>query len=339
MSMIEDFITRYRKEYDFFDQSARLVAQTLEANLLAAGIRSRVTSRARSVGRLEAKVRQRAPMKQYTSINGIYDDIVDLAGARVELYFPAERLQVEGIIKGLFHVVGNIKEFPRDSSEASEAYNRRFSGYWATHYRVHLRETALSDVQKRYAEARIEIQVASVLMHAWSEVDHDLAYKPLQGELSTEEYSILDELNGLVMAGEIALERLQRAGEARVAAGERVFTSHFDLAAHLLNAAGAALRAPAAITAIGRVDLLFELLVDIGLATPNQLKPYLDALHHDTERRPFAEQIIDQLIAENEERYRLYEEIRAKHSKIGIDDRGTLEPALQDAMGFFLARW
>jgi ppGpp synthetase/RelA/SpoT-type nucleotidyltranferase len=337
--LIEDFTTRYRKEYDFYDQAARLVAQTLEANLLAAGIRSRVTSRAKSVARLDAKVRQRALTKQYTSINGIYDDIADLAGVRIELYFPGERLQVDSTIRSLFRVIGEPKDFPRDSSEPKEAYKRRFSGYWATHYRVHLRETSLSDVQKRYAEARVEIQVASVLMHAWSEVNHDLAYKPLQGELSTEEYSILDELNGLVMAGEIALERLQRAGEARVAAGERVFSSHYDLAAHLLNAADATLRGPEASTAIGRVDLLFELLVQIALATPNKLKPYLDALHHDTERRPFAEQIIDQLIAENEERYKLYEQIRAKQSEVGIDDRRTLEPDLQDAMGFFLARW
>jgi hypothetical protein len=144
----------------------------------------------------------------------------------------------------------------------------------------------LSDAQKRYAEARVEIQVASVLMHAWSEVNHDLAYKPLQGELSEDEYSILDELNGLVMAGEIALERLQRAGEARVTAGGRNFGTHYDLAAHLLNASGATLRGPEANTAIGRVDLLFELLSRLGLATPNQLKPYLEALHSDTERRP-----------------------------------------------------
>lgn len=64
----------------------------------------------------------------------------------------------------------------------------------------------LSEAEKRYAVARVEVQVASVLMHAWSEVEHDLVYKPLQGGLSTEEYAILDELNGLVMAGEIALE-------------------------------------------------------------------------------------------------------------------------------------
>ncbi len=41
-------------------------------------------------------------------------------------------------------------------------------------------------------------------MHAWSEVEHDLTYKPMQGTLSEEELSILDELNGLVLAGEIA---------------------------------------------------------------------------------------------------------------------------------------
>src|SRR5450755_3760331 len=40
---------------------------------------------------------------------------------------------------------------------------------------------------------------------------HFQAYKPARGKLSEDEYAILDEINGLVLAGEIALERLQRA--------------------------------------------------------------------------------------------------------------------------------
>jgi hypothetical protein len=48
-------------------------------------------------------------------------------------------------------------------------------------------------------------------MHACSEVEHDLVYKPLSGELSEDELAILNEINGLVIAGEIALERLQKA--------------------------------------------------------------------------------------------------------------------------------
>jgi ppGpp synthetase/RelA/SpoT-type nucleotidyltranferase len=35
--------------------------------------------------------------------------------------------------------------------------------------------------EERYSKACIEIQVASVLMHAWAEVEHDLLYKPLIG--------------------------------------------------------------------------------------------------------------------------------------------------------------
>lgn len=60
-------------------------------------------------------------------------------------------------------------------------------------------------------------------MHAWSEVEHDLIYKPLQGTLSKEELAILDELNGLVLAGEIALERLQAAGNERIQAAKMLF--------------------------------------------------------------------------------------------------------------------
>ena len=45
MVVIEDFLARYRKEFDFYDQAARLVAQALGASLHAAGIRSIVTSR------------------------------------------------------------------------------------------------------------------------------------------------------------------------------------------------------------------------------------------------------------------------------------------------------
>jgi hypothetical protein len=33
MSCIDQFLTRYRKEYDFYDQAGRLVANLLEQNI------------------------------------------------------------------------------------------------------------------------------------------------------------------------------------------------------------------------------------------------------------------------------------------------------------------
>jgi ppGpp synthetase/RelA/SpoT-type nucleotidyltranferase len=339
MGLVEDFIGRYRKEFDFYDQAARLVAQTLDVSLQAAGIRSIVTSRAKSVSRLESKVRQRMNAKELTSVEDIYNDIIDLAGARVALYFPAERQPVDTLIKGMFVVTAPAKEFPGTSTPS---YSKRFSGYWATHYRVQLREASLSDAQKRYSEARVEIQVASVLMHAWAEVEHDLVYKPLQGALSEEEYAILDELNGLVIAGEIALERLQKAGESRVAAADRPFSNHYDLAAHLVNKAATIIKGPLGDTALGRVDLLFDLLTRLNKATPEQLAPYLAALHADIERRPIAEQIVDQLLAEDEARYKVYEDVRLFRQAASTStptDQPETEPEVHEALGSFLSEW
>ncbi len=234
-------------------------------------------------------------------------------------------------------------EPPRQFPESSKpiTYQKRFSGYWATHYRVQLKETSLGAAQQRYADARVEIQVASVLMHAWSEVEHDLVYKPFEGTLSDEEYAILDELNGLVMAGEIALERLQKAGEARVAASERAFANHYDLAAHLLSRPSLAAHAPLADSALGRVDLLFELLKRLEILTPDQLKPYIDAIHHDTERRPIAEQIIDRLLAEDESRYKVYEELRAARPlSARVEEPVEASTAeLHEAIGHLLSEW
>lgn len=172
-------------------------------------------------------------------------------------------------------------------------------------------------------------------MHAWAEVEHDLVYKPLQGQLSDEEYSILDELNGLVMAGEIALERLQKAGERRVAELGRVFANHYDLAAYLLDRAAPILTGAMPETLVGRVDVLYELLKAIDLARPEILQPYLAALTTDFERRPLAEQIIDQLLAEDPQRYETYEQLRAH---VDQQEHIRSEP-VQMAIGRFIATW
>lgn len=335
MGLIEEFIARYRKEYDFYDQAARLIAQLLDSSLQSAGIRSIVTSRAKAPSRLEDKVRKRSSGHNYDKLDDIYADIVDLAGVRVALYFPGERDQVGRLISDLFNEVAEPIPFPEGSQHK---YEKRFSGYWATHYRVRLRETLVNEAQRRYLDAVVEIQVASVLMHAWAEVEHDLVYKPLQGPLSDDEYAILDELNGLVMAGEIALERLQRAGEARVASSDRQFENHYELAAYLLEQAKAIVKGPDPEAALGRIDLLFALLARVGLLTPKQLRPYLAGLSDDTETRPLAEQIVDRLVAEDEEKYRIYEGLRASKDWEFLP---TAERASDThrAIGFFLSQW
>jgi ppGpp synthetase/RelA/SpoT-type nucleotidyltranferase len=339
MGIIEKYVGRYRKEYDFYDQAARLVAQLLEGSLQSAGIRAMVTFRAKSPIRLEAKVRQRSEEKGYTTVDDIYRDILDLTGVRVALYFPAEREQVGKLIRQLFILTEDPKEFP---TKSKPSYQKRFSGYWATHYKVRLHDASLSEAQKRFAEALVEIQVASVLMHAWAEVEHDLVYKPMQGGLSDNEYSILDELNGLVMAGEIALERLQNAGETRVASTGRKFSNHYDLASYLLDKAAHFLKGTATKATLGRVDVLYSFLRKLDLTEPNKLEPYIQSLSGDTEQRALSEQIVDQLLAEDERRYKAYEETRSaidsEVRNLREDDR-LAQPGVQNAISKFLSKW
>ncbi|WP_158263121.1 RelA/SpoT domain-containing protein [Amycolatopsis sp. CA-128772] len=343
MDLVGEFVARYVKEYDYYSHAARLVAEILEENLRTAGVRCMVTSRAKSVSRLADKCRKRALDKPYSSIEDIYNDIADLAGVRVALYFPAEEEQVDAEISRSFHRLEPAKRFPREEKQATDEgeprYVKRFSGYKATHHRVQLKESELGEPDRRYAGARVEVQVASVLMHGWAEVEHDLVYKPLEGALSTEELAILDQLNGLVLAGEIALERLQAAGESRVAQEGRQFVNHYELTVHLLDRAKTVLADKEVHDwGLGRVDLLFDLLVRLGKATPKALKPYLEDLHGNVEMRPLAEQVVDALLAEDAARYDVFRSVRAE--SYGRGPHGASESSsLDQQIGRFLRLW
>ncbi|MFD7745325.1 GTP pyrophosphokinase family protein [Streptomyces sp. NPDC059698] len=336
MSLIDDFMSRYIKEYDFYNQAAQLAAQVLERDLRTSGIRCIVTHRAKDISRLADKCRQRATKGIYNEIQDIYDDIVDLAGVRVALYFPGEQEQVDKIVHRLFHLLEPKREFPAASHPSQD---KRFSGYSAVHYRVQLTEQELSDANQRYTKARVEIQVASVLMHAWSEVEHDLIYKPLEGDLSSQELQILDQLNGLVLAGELALEMLQKAGESRVATTGRSFLNHYELAAHLLSQANGLLGEPVEDSGLGRVDLLYGFLVELKFDTASLLQPFLESLHGNLEERPLAEQVIDAVIAADTSRYAVFDSIRTRMGEVKEPHGSARASRNHEMIGRFMIEW
>src|SRR3712207_3878219 len=102
MDLIDEFMARYEREYDYYERAARLVAQRIDGSLQSAGVRCIVSSRAKSPKRLEKKCRQRAADKAYNTLEDIAEDIVDLAGVRVALYFPGDRDQVGRVIERMF---------------------------------------------------------------------------------------------------------------------------------------------------------------------------------------------------------------------------------------------
>ena len=330
MDLTNQFIENYKKRRPFYETAGMIAARQLESALQAAGIRAMVTSRAKSPGRLKSKVQRRNSRRTvpYKNMREIYNDIHDLAGVRVSLYFPGDRDKANSLIADLFTIL-ETKQFPEQSRTPS--YNKRFSGYWANHYRAQLKEETLDGTQKRYADARIEIQVASVLMHAWSEVEHDLVYKPLQGTLSEEELAIVDELNGLVLAGEIALERLQSAGNERMKNKSTTFASQYDLASYLYNYLSNNFRREDVELRMGNIELLFKLISRLKMNTVKEIEPVLKSVKFEKDSRNISQQIIDQIITGSEKRYQIYQDLRI--------DSSTDNEACSQAINGFFSQW
>lgn len=259
-NLIEQFMSIYMKEYDYYDKLSSNVRLELEKSLSDAGVRAIVSSRAKDFESLRNKLIKRnssTDHDDYRNIKDIYDDIVDLAGVRVALYFPGDMDKVSSIIHGLYEVIIS-KVFPDVKSEKKEGiYQKKFDGYHAVHFRIKKTD------KTRYSNTPVEIQVASVLMHAWSEVEHDLVYKPLSGGISKEELMILDEINGMMISGNISLERLQTAMVERVNKQDYIFQNHYDLAAYLSQEIG--------VNEIVNTKDLYDFLARIGLISKESL--------------------------------------------------------------------
>lgn len=276
MSLIDSFLQRYAKEYDFYNGLAHQVATICETIIQRSGIRAIVTYRAKKPESLKDKLIKRNSIKKYQNMDQIYKDIVDLSGVRIAIYFPGDRKEIGRLIESEFNTE-KIKRFPNaeQKQHQEDPFKRRFTGYDAVHYRVRIKEEKLEENNKRFAQAQVEIQIASALMHAWAEVEHDLAYKPQIGRLSEEEFEILDELNGLVLSGEIALERLQKAFKHRIASMEQQFNNHYELAALIREKSCCNLFDE---YFMGRVDILLKFLKKVGMDNPQRICPYLHSL-------------------------------------------------------------
>lgn len=358
-TIIIEFVRRYVREQDFFARVAELCGRRLERLLRDESVRAITTWRAKRPDRLQKKLEDREIKRiadgksPFQSDVDIYNDVPDLAGARVALYFPDERAVVRRLIAANFVALREPRSFPIPDSEldatALERRSRkRFPGYAAEHYRVRLSETDLSPDEKRYAEGRCEIQVASVLMHAWAEVEHDLEYKDLSGAVSDAESALLDQINGLVIAGEIALEQLHSATRSRTEVeGVGSLRDHYDLAIWLgsLRSSGEGNEASTQ-RSIGRADLAYRLLQLLGRTSISSVaplaKPIRDVLGTQADGPPIADIMVDVLIEAEPEVASLLHRAKAEvaASELStVPSPGASAQVEEAALGKFLTKW
>jgi ppGpp synthetase/RelA/SpoT-type nucleotidyltranferase len=130
-----------------------------------------ITFREKDVLSLEEKLkRQNKDGKIYLESHNIkgLNDLEDLAGVRVIFYLESE---ANKFIQSVY------EDFGEENVQIKQKIER--GGYGATHLIVSLSEDRLKLAEyKEFRGMRCEIQLTTVLNHAWSEVEHKIIYKP-----------------------------------------------------------------------------------------------------------------------------------------------------------------
>jgi len=136
----------------------------------------------------------------------------DLAGVRITTYVETDRNSVVEAIQALFTgPEGQVHVDKKDDTSL-----QRGSLYRATHCQVAIRDEELSGDNDNLKGQSCEIQVCSLLAHVWNEVEHDLGYKPLAGDLSSLEQDLLRVLGKETEAGDLVITNLLEAKERRL---------------------------------------------------------------------------------------------------------------------------
>jgi putative GTP pyrophosphokinase len=158
---VEAILAEFDNREDLLAAFCAKTKSLIEACLQDAGIQYQsVQVRVKTRNKLREKYLD--PAKSYQSL----DDITDLAGLRIITYYEDEVDRVAKVIQREFNID------PKNSVDKRSAEPDRF-GYTALNYVCgHLEKRATDVEYKKFAAVRCEIQVTSILRHAWSEMEH-----------------------------------------------------------------------------------------------------------------------------------------------------------------------
>jgi len=159
---IEQVIAEFERREPTLAAFCTRTKSLIEACLDDAGIRYQsIQSRVKRKKKLREKYLD--PEKDYRQL----DDITDLAGLRVITYYDDEVDRVAEVIE---------KEFQIDKKESVDKRDTepdRF-GYRAVNFICGHKDVRTRDVEyKKFAGIVCEVQITSILGHAWAEIEHE----------------------------------------------------------------------------------------------------------------------------------------------------------------------
>ena len=162
-----NILTEYDKRCDQYSDLAKQTETLLQRIVEENGLRVHsIMSRVKTRSSLENKLGK--DDHEYSCL----DEVTDLAGIRIITYFADEVDKVAEIVENQFEIDR------KNSVDKRVALDPDRFGYLSLHYIAYLSPARLKLPEyKRFKDCKVEIQIRSILQHAWAEIEHDLGYK------------------------------------------------------------------------------------------------------------------------------------------------------------------
>jgi putative GTP pyrophosphokinase len=166
-------IEQYSKKQKLYEEFAWEIENILEEAIEAGSLKiNEIQSRAKDEKSFGKKTMTASEQNSgEPKYKNPMSDITDLAAVRVITFFPSIVSEVCQLVQTEFDVIERV-----DHTASAEREERL--GYLSVHYLVRLatNRRKLSEY-KKFDGLVAEIQVRTVLQHAWAEIEHDIRYK------------------------------------------------------------------------------------------------------------------------------------------------------------------
>lgn len=245
MGVVADrWLLQYREMYDTYCQATSEIEEQVRVALAGRAFEIHVIeSRTKTPDSAAEKIERKSygiPARQMT----------DIIGIRIITMFDHTVGLVEQRLKEAFRWDSD------DSVDKTRLLAHGQVGYRSVHLVIHPRVTGLGETSKILRSARVEIQIRSLIAHAWAEIEHSIRYK----------------------SGASVPEKIRRRFDALAGTLELVDTEFSAIAIALSNHVDAmAARYRSSLDLADPIDTL-ELLAAIRAARPDAVRQGPDGL-------------------------------------------------------------
>ncbi|HOD36645.1 MAG TPA: hypothetical protein PLR20_12695 [Syntrophales bacterium] len=172
---MDEVLARWETLRPLYEDFCHLVRQTLADRIQERAVRIHsIEARVKSAASIERKIPMTFEAKRSQDIDDPLRGVTDLAGVRVITFFPRTVSTIDTIIRERFFIL------EKDNKSETLKASGRF-GYQSVHYLVELPPEEIDRPDRMGFRGLVaEIQVRTILQHAWAEIEHDLQYKSVR---------------------------------------------------------------------------------------------------------------------------------------------------------------